>query len=138
MQTLDQETALCNALEQSGREYARAIGELDVLMSVLAGGTGDEQTALQLQRLAVRTRDTEARVTPLRKQWKAHGKMPGYRLREVMASQERLLGELIQRIDDIERVAREARDQLIPRIDKTTQTREMRSAYARSIRHATE
>ncbi|MEZ6145721.1 MAG: hypothetical protein R3B91_09955 [Planctomycetaceae bacterium] len=26
---IDQETALCNALEQSGREYARAIGELD-------------------------------------------------------------------------------------------------------------
>ena len=55
-----------------------------------------------------------------------------------MSNQEHLISELIQRIDEVERTAREARDRLIPRIDVSTRKNEMRTAYARSVRQAAE
>jgi len=55
-----------------------------------------------------------------------------------MTRQQAILADLIKRIDTVESSARAARDRLIPEIDANARSHEMRSAYARVVRQASE
>ncbi|MCA9075318.1 MAG: hypothetical protein KDA93_09815 [Planctomycetaceae bacterium] len=138
MQTLELEQTLCDVLEHAGRDYVQAIDEIDTLSSALLDDAGQMRAGERLQELAIRTRATESRVRRVREMWQALRTPPDDRLREVMSKQEAILHELIHRIDSVEQLARAARNRLAPHVDASTRTSEMRSAYARSIRQATE
>ncbi len=138
MQTTDLEAALCDALRQAGHEYTRAITEIDALTSDMNDGAGREPVVRRLQQLALSTRETETRVSRLRDTWKLRGVTPGPRLRDEMSLQQAILSNLVQRIDSVEQTARRARDRLLPQIDATARSHQMRSAYARTVRQAAE
>ncbi len=138
MQTMDLEGALCDALCTAGLEYTRTISEINTLSSILNEGAEREPAVKRLQLLAQSTRETESRVSRLRDDWKASGVSPGPRLRDEMSRQQEILSQLIQRIDSVEQAARRARDRLLPRLELTVRSQEMRSAYARTVRQAAE
>ncbi len=134
----DLEHTLCDALDAAGRDYEQAVGAIKVISQEIAAGNGHGQSFGRLQQIAVSTRETETRVSRLRDDWRQQGLRPGNRLQAVLQRQESILRELITSLNEAEEVARSARGRVIQRVDESTKSHQMHSAYARTVRQAAE
>lgn len=134
----DVEHVLCDALDAAGREYQHAVRQIEEISQEIAAGKGEEQTFGRLQHIAGGTRQTEAGLARLREDWSRQGRRPGPRLQAVLKQQEGILRELIRSLDQAERIARSARGRIMQTVDDKTRSHQMHTAYARTIRQATE
>jgi len=132
------EQSLCEALDAAGRDYEQAVRAIQVISHEITEGNGHGQTFGRLQQIAVSTRETEVRVSRLRDDWHRQGQRPGNRLQAVLKRQENILRNLIHSLNEAEEVARSVRGKVIQRVDDSTRSHQMHSAYARTVRQAAE
>ncbi len=130
------EQSLCDALDAAGRDYEQAVRAIKVISQEITAGNGHGQTFGRLQQIAVSTRETEVRVSRLREEWRRQGQRPGVRLQSVLKRQKGILRELITSLNEAEEVARSVRGRVIQRVDESTKSHQMHSAYARTVRQA--
>ncbi|MGD9854821.1 MAG: hypothetical protein AB7U20_07700 [Planctomycetaceae bacterium] len=134
----DVEQSLCDALDAAGRDYERAVRQIEEISREIAAGRGEEPSFARLQQIAGSTRQTEDGVARLREVWNRQGRRPGSRLQAVLRRQEEILRELIRSLDQAERVARSARGTIMRVVDDKTKSHQMHTAYARTVRQAVE
>jgi hypothetical protein len=123
------EEQLADELTRMGGEYASTLKCIEAL-----AGCEPEQREAQLtrvQRSVSHISVIERRLQPLRDRWASLRHPPGTRLSGVLAAQERLLAELIERVRDCESRFAEDRARMLPAVDAHVRRRDMHRAYQR-------
>ena len=123
------EAKLHDCYQAQVQHYRKALAIAKELPEAFSSGAAPTEKLKQLSQRLDEVARLEGMIAEVKQNWRHQQYKPGTRLQATLDTTEALLSELLPQISRAEQLARDARQNLHPRLSDAVQSTRMRNAY---------